>query len=116
MSNQQWNIKELLSPDEIVFYECTITNDEASIHVYLTNYRIIWISGNFVDSRLLKFISKYGVFVGYEEYSEDADKGEGDYGVYFGDTDSYETLWFYSENVWKTFYNELSRCILEYSA
>ena len=115
MSKIAWNIQELLSVGESIVYECELEDDESGegIKVYLTNYRIIWSVDEFVDSRLLKFISKYGVFVGYEDYHEDNDHGVGEYGVYFGDIDAYETLWFYSKDVCKTFYDELSRCVLE---
>lgn len=111
----EWKIKDLLSVGENIVYQCKIEdeNEDAEIQVYLTNYRIIWINGEFVDCRLLKFISKYGVFVGYEDYNEPNDMGTGEFGVYFGDFDGYESLWFYSEDVWKEFYKELSRGILE---
>ena len=110
----EWDIKTLLSVGENVVYECAVVDedDESEIKVYLTNSRI-WINENFVDSRYLKFISKFGVFVGYEEYAEDTDYGTGEYGVYFGDFGNYESLWFYDEAIWKTFYLELSRGILE---
>ena len=115
MSKQKWCIEDLISVGEDVLYECTLENEdgEKNIKVYLTNYRIVWIEGNFVDSRLLRFISKYGVFIGYDDFAEENDKGCGEYGIYFGDNESYETLWFYSETVWKAFYRELSRCVLE---
>lgn len=115
MSKSIWNIKDLLSIGESLIYKCELKNEDedTTIQVYLTNYRILWIEDEFVDSRLLKFISKYGVFVGYENYHEDEDKGTGEYGIYFGDTAGYESLWFYSKDVWKTFYDELSRCLLE---
>lgn len=115
MAKKKWNIEELLSTGENIVYKCNIEDEESGdeINVYLTNYRIIWIQEEFVDSRLLKFISKYGVFVGFEEYHEDDDIGTGEYGIYFGDTQGYESLWFYSEVVWKEFYEELSRMVLE---
>jgi len=115
MGKVKWNIDSLLSVGESVIYKCNAEDEESNsiIKVFLTNRRIIWIDGQFVDCRLLKFISKYGVFFGFEEFAEDADIGTGEYGVYFGDTQSYETLWFYSEDVWKEFYDELSRTILE---
>ena len=111
----KWNIDELLSVGESISYKCSVEDEEAEekIYVYITNYRIIWIDGSFVDCRLLKFISKYGTFEGYDRYCEDDDKGSGEYGVYFGDLENYETFWFYSEKVWKDFYSELSRAILE---
>lgn len=115
MGRVNWNIDELLSVGESIILKVDIENEDnnSKIKVFLTNYRIIWIDGNFVDCRLLKFICKYGVFSGYEEYSENADIGTGEYGVYFGSLDSYETLWFYSEDIWKEFYEELSRAVLE---
>lgn len=111
----KWNIDELLSIGESVVYKCVVEDEgtDEKIHVYITNYRIIWINRAFVDCRLLRFISKYGTFEGYNEYHEDTDLGTGEYGVYFGDLENYESFWFYSEKVWKDFYSELSRAILE---
>lgn len=115
MKNLKWDIESLLSVGENIVFKCKLEDeeDDSIIEVYLTNYRIIWINSEFVDCRLLKFISKYGVFVGYEDYNERNDIGTGEYGVYFGDTNFYETFWFYSAEVWKEFYDELSRCVLE---
>ncbi len=115
MKKAKWNIERLLSVGESIIYKCEVEDEEVQsiIKVYLTNYRIIWIEEEFVSCRLLKYISKYGVFSGYEDYNEQDDIGTGEYGVYFGDTTSYETLWFYSEEVWREFYDELSRAIIE---
>lgn len=115
MAKRSWAINELLSVGESIIYECKLEDEEndSITNVYLTNYRVIWITNEFVDSRILKYISKYGVFIGYEDYNERNDIGTGEYGVYFGDTNGYESLWFYSEDVWKTFYDELSRAVLE---
>ncbi len=112
---KEWNIEDLITVDEDIIYECVVEDEENDIktNVYLTNKRIIWISGNFVDSRMLRFVSKFGVFVGFEEYNEPNDIGTGEYGVYFGDNSSYETMWFYDEEVWKDFYSELSRNAIE---
>lgn len=111
----KWKIDDLLSVGEAVIYKTRIEDEacDTKTDVYLTNFRLIWISDDFLDCRLLKFISKYGIFIGYEEYSEEDDIGTGEYGIYFGDFEKYETLWFYSENVWHTFYSELSRILLE---
>ncbi len=115
MSKVNWNINELLSVGENIIYQCDVEDEEndSTIKVFLTNYRIIWIDGEFVDCRMIKYISKYGVFVGYEAYNEPDDIGTGEYGVYFGDTNAYESLWFYSQDVWKEFYDELSRAVIE---
>lgn len=114
MASFEWKEEELLAVGESVVYKCVVKDEDGGkIPVILTNYRIIWITGNFVDCRLLKFICKYGVFEGYDEYVEDDDIGQGEYGVYFGNLENYETLWFYSEKVWKAFYDELSRTIIE---
>lgn len=112
---KKWKIEDLITVDEDIIYECIVEDEESDTqtNVYLTNKRIIWISKDFVDSRILRFISKFGVFVGYEEYNESRDIGTGEYGVYFGDTESYETMWFYDEEVWKTLHSELARNILE---
>ena len=111
----KWNIEDLLSVGESISYQCFVEDEEMDekIPVYITNYRIIWIFQSFVDCRLLKFISKFGTFTGYERYHEDNDFGTGEYGVYFGELSNYETFWFYSEEVWKDFYMELSRALLE---
>ena len=114
MANFEWKEEDLLAVGESVVYKCTVEDEDGDkIPVILTNHRIIWVSGSFVDSRLLKFICKYGVFEGYDDYAEEADIGQGEYGIYFGDFGNYETLWFYSQKVWKTFYDELSRTIIE---
>ena len=115
MAKISWNIDELLSIGENIIYKCDLEdeNNDSVIKVFLTNYRIIWIDGEFVDCRLLKFISKYGVFVGFEEFYQQCDIGTGEYGIYFGDNTEYESLWFYSKDIWKTFYDELSRTVLE---
>lgn len=114
MANFEWKEEDLLVVGESVVYKCVVEDEDGDkIPVILTNHRIIWISENFMDSRLLKFICKYGVFEGYDDYVEDGDIGQGEYGIYFGDFDNYETLWFYSQKVWKTFYDELSRTIIE---
>lgn len=113
MTDYNWKIEDLLMMGESLAYKCEIENDGNTIPVFITNYRIIWINGAFVDCRMLRFISKYGVFVGYDDYVEDFDIGNGEYGVYFGDLQQYETMWFCSEKVWKSFYGELSRAILE---
>lgn len=120
MENFEWKVEDLLAVGESIVYKCVIKDVaededeyEYKIPVILTNHRIIWVNGDFVDCRLLKFISKYGIFEGYDDYVEDDDIGQGEYGIYFGDFKKYETLWFYSKGVWKTFYDELSRTIIE---
>lgn len=111
----EWNIEKLLPESEEIIYKCFVENDEKDIktNVYLTNKRIIWITGDSIDSRRLKFISKFGIFIGFEDNNQYNDIGNGEYGVYFGDNSSYETVWFYDEESLNDFYLELSRRVLE---
>lgn len=115
MKELQWNINEMLSVSENIIYQCILEDEEynSKIEVYLTNFRIIWIEDEFVDCRTIKHISKYGVYVGSNDYREDDDIGTGEYGIYFGDNSGYTSFWFYSQDVCKEFYDELSRAVIE---
>ena len=115
MGKIKWDIEDMLSVGENIIYQCELEDEEenAMISIYLTNFRVIWINGEFVDCRFLKYVSKCGVFAGYEEYSESADIGTGEYGLYFGEVEGYVTFLFYSQDVLKEFYAELSRTIIE---
>lgn len=110
----KWKNFDFLAAGESSIYKCELEEEDGEkISVILTNYRIIWGNNEFMDSKILKHIVKFGIFEGYDEYVERDDNGAGEFGIYFGDVQSYDTFWFYSKEVWKNFYEEFSRTIIE---
>lgn len=120
MPQNSWDIKDLLSINENVIYQCGLMDDSAdapedlTITVYITNHRIIEIIEGFgVCTMLLKNCNNCGLYEGYSD-RHISSFGTGEYGVYFGDSDSsYAVLWFYSQEVCMNFYKELIRAMLD---
>lgn len=115
MAKINWKIEDLLSVGENLIYKCTLEDEKYDevIEMFLTNYRIIKITDDRCICNLLKSIDNYGMLVGYEDYSEERDWGTGEYGIYFYSAKDDVTMWFYSKDACKTFYDELTRAILE---
>ena len=109
----EWKIEDLLSFSENVIYRCTIEDEDEDnkYQFILTNHRVIWFDNESVQSVLIRYIAEYGKVVGEPS---NCDIGTGEYCVYFCFVnDTPYRIWFYSEDVWNEFYDELSRIILE---
>ena len=51
MGKIKWDIEDVLSVGENIIYQCELEDEEenAVIPIYLTNFRVIWINGEFVS-------------------------------------------------------------------
>lgn len=110
------NKETFFGQTESILYQCTIQDEETDVEIYLTNYRLVYGYDNFIDCKLLSAISRFGMFYGRNDYEESEDLGSGDFGIYAGDINNYDTFWFTSKKAWKEFYEELSRAIMDLEA
>lgn len=114
METLNGTIEKWLSDGENIIYECDLEDAESdnAIELFLTNHRVIWIQEASVCSVLLKKIEKYSIYVGYETFGDEGDIGAGNYCIAFSIPDDYAAFWFYSEKVWRHFYEELSKVLI----